>query len=104
MDCAAPPEVATLAEVRPYLDACEIPEGFTLSVRVVEVTPSVLVVRLTSHPACKPERDEQSRLERFRRRALEQARGQWGPSFSVEYATAECRPVRAVEARVVKRG
>lgn len=104
MDCADPPEVATIAELRPYLDACEIPEGLTLSVRVVEVTPSVLVVRLTSHAACKPERDEESRLERFKRRALEQAREQWGPSFLVEYATGECRPVRAVEARVVKRG
>ncbi len=104
MDCANPPEVATIAELRPYLEGCWIPEGFTFSARVMEVSPSVLVVRVTSHPACKPARDEESRLERFRRRALEQAREQWGPSFAVEYATAECRPVRAVEARVVKRG
>ena len=104
MDCAQPPEVATLAELRPYLDACEIPEGFTLSVRVEEVTPAVIRVRLVSHAACEAAPDEDDRMRSLRKRALRKARSKWGADFSVSYVTSECADVRRVEARVIERG
>ncbi len=104
MDCANPPDVATLAEVRPYLEACEIPAGLTLSVRVEEVTPIVLRVRLVSHPACEAAPDESARMRALRKRALGEARGEWGADFRVSYVTGECADVRSVEARVVQRG
>lgn len=104
MDCAHPPAVATLAEVRPYLDACEIPAGLTLSVHVEEVTPTVLRVRLVSHDACAAAPDEPARMRQLRKRALREARAEWGPGFRVSYVTGECEEARRVEAVVVERG
>ena len=104
MDCAHPPEVATLAELRPYLDACEIPQGLTLSVRVKEVTPSVLRVRLVSHEACSSAPDETSRMLSLRKRALRKARASWGSDFRVSYSTGECEEARRVAAIVIERG
>jgi len=104
MDCAHPPEVATLAELRPYLDACEIPVGLTFSVRVEEVTPAVLRVRLVSHDACAAAPDESLRMRQLRKRAMREARAEWGAGFTVSYSTGECEEARRVEALVIERG
>jgi hypothetical protein len=104
MDCAHPPDVATLAELRPYLDACEIPIGLTLSVRVEEVTPAVLRVRFVSHDACAAAPDESLRMRQLRKRAMREARAEWGAGFRVSYVTGECEDARRVEALVVERG
>ena len=103
MDCANPPEVATLAEVRPYLDACAIAEGFTLSVHVEEVTPDVVRVRIVSHPACSASPDEPARMRALRKKALRKARDEWGADFRVSYVMGECAEVRTAQAIVVER-
>lgn len=103
MDCAHPPEVATLAEVRPYLDACEIPAGFTLSFHLEEVTPKVVRVRIVSHPACETVPDEPARMKALRKKALRKSRSEWGAGFAVSYVTGECADVRSVKAHVIER-
>lgn len=95
-------EVVGVYDSRLSLDGCEIPEGVTISVQVIEVTPVVVRVMLTEHPACERSADERDQLRRLRRKAERQARKRWGDGFALDVEHGACASLRRVDVDVVE--
>lgn len=95
-------EVVGVYDSRLSLAGCEIPEGVTLRLFVVEVDPVVVRVRLEEHPACERARDERDRMRALRRQATREARERWGDGFAVESDYGSCADVRRIDAIVVE--
>lgn len=95
-------EVVGVYDSRLSLDGCEIPAGVVLRLHVVEVTPVVVRIEVTSHPDCEPAPDERDRLRALRRQAVREAHDRWGDGFVVDYGTGDCMDTRRVDVEVVE--
>lgn len=95
-------EVVGVYDSRLSLDGCEIPAGVVLRLHVVEVTPVVVRVEVTSHPDCEPAPDERERLRTLRRQAVREAHDRWGDGFVVDYSTGDCTDTRRVDVEVIE--
>ncbi len=94
-------EVLSIADTR--LHECSWPEGLVLEAHVVEVDPVVVRVLITTHRLCDEAKDEPEQVRKVWRRAVAQAREQWGPDFTVDTTRGECSATaRAADVAVVE--
>lgn len=104
LDVSCAVEVGEVLSITdPRLDACEWPLGLTITAHVVEVDPVVVRVQVTTHRLCDEAPDEPTQVRRVWRRAVAQARQEWGHGFTIETTRGECSPdARAADVSILE--
>jgi hypothetical protein len=104
LDVSCAVEVGEVLSITdPRLDACEWPVGLTITAQVIEVDPVVVRVQVTTHRLCDEAPDEPAQVRRLWRRAVAQARQEWGTEFTVETVRGDCSAdVRSADVDVLE--